>query len=52
MVRFISHVSKTMDGDLPPNSNVTFVTFSAAAFITLIPVGTDPVKANLSNKCP
>ena len=36
--------AKTMLGDFPPSSRVTGTTLSAAAFITAIPVGTEPVK--------
>jgi hypothetical protein len=40
--------SNTMAGDLPPSSRVTRLMPSAAAFITLVPVGTEPVKVTLS----
>src|SRR5699024_8300605 len=40
----ISASSKIIYGDLPPNSNDTFLKSSAAFFIILAPVGPDPVK--------
>jgi hypothetical protein len=36
-------------GDLPPNSKLTGVTFSAAAFITILPTLVEPVKNILSH---
>src|SRR5699024_11923455 len=39
----ISASSKMIYGDLPPNSNDTFLKSSAAFFIILAPVGPDPV---------
>ena len=48
MMRFAASgrlaVSSTIQGFFPPNSNVTGVRFSAAAFATIFPTGTLPVK--------
>ncbi len=40
--------SKTMLGDLPPSSRVTFFRFPAAACTISLPTSVDPVKAILS----
>ena len=40
--------SKTMFGDLPPSSRVTLAMWSAASFMTCLPVSVEPVKATLS----
>src|SRR5215210_1996116 len=40
--------SNTMLGDLPPSSSETLAMWSAASFITSLPVSVEPVKATLS----
>jgi hypothetical protein len=40
--------SKTMFGDFPPSSRLTFARWSAASFITPMPVCVEPVNATLS----
>ncbi|KAH3682709.1 hypothetical protein WICPIJ_006315 [Wickerhamomyces pijperi] len=45
MVDLRSASLKTMFGDLPPNSKVTFFKVSAEDFMMALPVAVDPVKA-------
>ncbi len=40
--------AKTMNGDLPPSSVTEGTTLAAAAWATLMPVGTEPVKVTWS----
>ncbi len=40
--------ANTMLGDLPPSSSETLARWSAASFITLVPVSVEPVNATLS----
>ena len=44
----MSASGKMMFGDLPPSSRVTSAMWSAALFITAMPVAVDPVKVTLS----
>lgn len=48
-VRFKSAEGSTQTGFLPPNSRITGVRYSAAAFITNLPIEGPPVKKIKSN---
>ena len=48
MAASISASGKIIVGDLPPNSNETFLRFPAAAFVINLPTSVEPVNATLS----